>query len=454
MTANSGIHIAFHVLCLVVTFCMIHYGTIKYLKDESTSIVDSKSFHATEDDIYPVFSLCLEVDMTMKKWHEPGHLLPLYNEKLDFNERKDYVGFLLGNKTNDIEKLSEVDYDEATHNLNDYLERVKIRSGDKILYEWGPKGRQSQSKPFFVSYRHPLLKCFSLDVPNMVLDAARQGTAISEFVIDFGKANTIFNERAELLMAYFLHYPKQLMRSTALERDHLGITSKTFRKMFYIDNVEVLRKRNARFSPCNENYKEEDDLIRKRLIEKAGCTPIHWPIDEDYKARCKTVKEMVQVGTPPLETTNPEFLNKFKEEEPCNQIYAIAYTVKDLYPPSMCDMHTQAKGPKEKERDQGNSHDNITSKSEPQDKKHNFTNESEPEIPKMCRSPPTKTISVTLKSSQYKEIKHIKAFNIESWVGNVGGYVGLFLGCAIWQAPDFIDFASRKTKDIVRTYLS
>ena len=87
-------------------------------------------------------------------------------------------------------------------------------------------------------------------------------------------------------------------------------TFKTFHKQFNVDNVEVIRKRNTRFSPCNENYKEDDDLIRKRLIEKAGCTPVHWPADKDYKYRCKNKNEMIQVGTPLLETINPEFLSK------------------------------------------------------------------------------------------------------------------------------------------------
>ena len=62
----------------------------------------------------------------------------------------------------------------------------------------------------------------------------------------------------------------------------------------------------------------------------------------------------------------------------------------------------------------------------------------------MCETKPTKGLSVVFKSFNYKEIKHIKAFTMESWVGNVGGYVGLFLGCALWQAPDFIDFLLRK----------
>jgi hypothetical protein len=430
---------------------MLIYGTVKYIDDESTSIVDSKAFHATEDDIYPTLTVCLEIDTQMKKWHEPGHMLPLYNEKLHPNERRDYVSFLLGNNTKGIDKLMDVNYDETTFDLNDYIERVEIKSGDKILYVWGLKGRQSKSKQLFVSYRHPLLKCFSMDISNAVPDAARKGTAISSFDIQFGKMNPIFNEKSELIMSYFLHYPNQLMRSTALERDSLGITSNNFLKIFSIDNMEVIRKSNARFSQCNENYKEEDDLIRKRLIKQAGCTPIHWPIDEDYKDRCKTADEMIQVGTPLLESINPKFLNTFKDEEPCNQIYAIAYTFKDLHPPTMCDKLTQATDTKEKGGHQGNTHDNTSRKPEVRDEQDNITKADEPEIPKMCISPPTKGIVVGFKSFNYKEIKHIKDFTIESWVGNVGGYIGLFLGCAIWEVPNFIEFLFRKLKRMVDT---
>ena len=39
-------------------------------------------------------------------------------------------------------------------------------------------------------------------------------------------------------------------------------------------------------------------------------------------------------------------------------------------------------------------------------------------------------IELVFKTAAYKEIKQDRAFNIESFIGNVGGYVGLFLGFA------------------------
>ena len=57
-----------------------------------------------------------------------------------------------------------------------------------------------------------------------------------------------------------------------------------------------------------------------------------------------------------------------------------------------------------------------------------------------CILPGVKKAEIHFKSSHYKEIKQIKDFCLESWVGNVGGYMGLFLGYAICQFPDLISY--------------
>ena len=36
----------------------------------------------------------------------------------------------------------------------------------------------------------------------------------------------------------------------------------------------------------------------------------------------------------------------------------------------------------------------------------------------------------------YKQIERIRAFDVQSMVGNAGGYIGLFLGYALIQLPD------------------
>ena len=52
--------------------------------------------------------------------------------------------------------------------------------------------------------------------------------------------------------------------------------------------------------------------------------------------------------------------------------------------------------------------------------------------------PSNRTMYIIFKGTTYKEILHIRSFDIESLVGNMGGYIGLFLGFAVWQVPDGI----------------
>ena len=152
MEQNNPIQTAFHVLCLIVTFCMIVYGTVRFVADENTTVVDAKTFHETEEDIYPSFSLCLEIDIMRISWHEKikqTGWLPLYDQNImteDYgidngNKLTDYVRFLMGNDTMStefigIDKMNRVDYDKVTPDLGKYMKKIKVRSGSSLIYEW------------------------------------------------------------------------------------------------------------------------------------------------------------------------------------------------------------------------------------------------------------------------------------------------------------------------------
>ena len=60
-----------------------------------------------------------------------------------------------------------------------------------------------------------------------------------------------------------------------------------------------------------------------------------------------------------------------------------------------------------------------------------------------------KTYQFRFKSPNYKEIVHVQLFNIESWIGTFGGYVGLFLGISIWQVPGAINFLFKRMTSLV-----
>ena len=51
-------------------------------------------------------------------------------------------------------------------------------------------------------------------------------------------------------------------------------------------------------------------------------------------------------------------------------------------------------------------------------------------------------MQLNFKLSYYEEIIHVRAFDTQNFIGNVGGYIGMFLGASLWQLPVFIEFIS------------
>ena len=57
----------------------------------------------------------------------------------------------------------------------------------------------------------------------------------------------------------------------------------------------------------------------------------------------------------------------------------------------------------------------------------------------------------------YEEIKYSRMMNFDGWISNVGGFIGIFLGCSMLQIPEFLVFimgyikAKKQTLKKVRT---
>ena len=472
---------SFKAVCFFAASIMMIKGTIKFWMDENASVISYESFHETSKDIYPSFSICLNSGLIRYKEHQKGspkdhprYGIDLYNltvlkEKYGIKpestekEIRNYISFLMGENNSYGKGDLKMEYDNVSLNLNNYLKFVRIVSGDTILYEWKPHSMKED--PFKISYRHPTMKCFSFDISESITDEAKKGKTLSTISFSLDSNVPMLQRDSTLTMAFYLHYPDQLMRSNALEIIHLGKHWPIFRKQFWVDTIEVIRNRNTRHSPCNMNNDKDDEWIKKKLIKNAKCTPPHWPVDDEYKERCVSVDQLLKVLTPSLETTNPEFLNQFKDDQPCDQIHSISFTFKDLQLPPDCAFSELLN----KKDDLRNTDQHILNPHQLEMIDQKFVNQRGKKIitsgmtrqhikysptKKMdiqdmdsrCVQPDMKTVEIHFKSPLYKEIKQIKDFCLESWVGNVGGYIGLFLGYAICQLPELIDYVITKLR--------
>ena len=121
-----------------------------------------------------------------------------------------------------------------------------------------------------------------------------------------------------------------------------------------------------------------DDLqIFKKFAEINSCKPPHW-LGFKYPRICNTSKKMRDAYFGDVEVNNPDLLKNFMK--PCDQVQTLSLNTQESQQENKENLGTQA------------------------------------------------ILGFVFRSLEFKEILHVQALNIEGLVGNMGGYIGLFLG--------------------------
>ena len=153
--------------------------------------------------------------------------------------------------------------------------------------------------------------------------------------------------------------------------------------------IEIIERRPKRNNICKEHWWNDDNEIMGDMVQNVGCKLKHW--DTYMQApNCQSQQDYESLRFPPISVVDAGFLKK--HVPPCREIQTLVSS--------------------------------------------NTINDHEPDSGQTSNEPHT-VLKVQFKSTTYKMIRNVRAFNEESLVGNLGGYVGLFLGVAFWQAPVF-----------------
>ena len=391
---TKSIRSCFHLLCIVLTVSLLSYCSVKFSWNESTSMVDFRSYHESEKDIYPSISLCFN---NMENPHGI-YKTDTLNQTYGITDPSRYIELLEGDNWDT--SLLHIDYDKVTMSLEDYIESISILANTHngpAVYNW--KANSNNIFPFRTTFRHSRAKCFSFDFSLDLIPEIRGTKKIPRKVRVF-EINTKNLASLDIYMVYFAHYPNQLRRTSPLTVEavkHAGVISgKLLKKYFWIDNLEVIRRRNTLNNPCVEDSKNWDHHVIAQMLEEEKCRPPHSK-REDYPL-CRN-KESLQKLNPDFDSFyDPEIVDRFIK--PCDEVQSVSYNIEEF-----------------------------------------------------MKTPNTSIDSTKIlflfKYGKYKDITHIRSFDVESLIGNMGGYVGLFLGFAIWQVPDAIELIIKMTKRIL-----
>ena len=413
-------HIIVQTLCVFVAISLACLCFHKYFLDDDLAEINFQTFNDKEHATYPSITLCF---MGPSIFSEKK--LKRFGKWITQTSYSNFLQGLFWNKT-----MHEIDFDAVTIDIEDYLEGVIISSaGDnarhcsvnfhKILNHFSVPGCINTTNPddfppetfkFYVSYRDFHTKCFSMDVPF------KQGNKLNRLRIFI--RSQIFPKAIdeqyvfEKTFGVFLHYPRQLFRSP-IQKLYQKVQNDSLLKVmkFKIQNIEVLIRRNKPSRECNEMWRNDDDRILNKIVRAIGCEPSHWKLNatstfiKKYNiTKCSDRRKMQLFSRhSPLAylIPNTNFLNNLPP--PCNDVTQSLYEYKE-------DEWSQ---------------EEFTGL----DVEANFFE-----------------INLAFPSSVYKEIVQVRAYGLQSLVGYIGGYIGMFLGIGLSQLPSLFMKAIKKMK--------
>ena len=392
----------FRFLCVLCAAVMVLSGVYKYYLDEDIATIDFHRFNGIGNDVYPTLSLCFNgygIYNHMKIKEVTG-----YSESY---EGYKYQKFLLGKYWSDgfVGLLKE---ENITLNAIQIIKDIHLLAsspeGPIVIYKW-PKKTNSYF-PFYQSFTSARDKCFSLDIniQTMPLLETHDLRRIRITIGDYYKG-VFHQEDKPLNLKIFLTYPQQLIRSFPIfEIKNLQKRKDKNLVSVLSQGMEVMIERSKHKNQCKDNWMNDDFEIVDRLIQDVGCRLPQWGSSPQWRnvPICYSEEKFAELRVPAISTVDTKFLNKYIP--PCRQIQTIIST-------------------------------------------SNIRNGTLAELSrKELAKPPFTRLDVEFQNVGYKSLKKVPALPIESLIGNLGGYIELCLGIALWNLPDCFDFFISKLR--------
>ena len=274
--------------------------------------------------------------------------------------------------------------------------------------KWVPKFYPILSS--FLSHKDR--RCWTFELPYMPMGKIVQYGVIVN--------SSIFWRRMRPWNKYFeirLSYPGQQLTPPSVKANWgARELPKPYTMNFEIQNIVVMKRRNKAKKSCEAEWKQNDNLLIKKTLEDVNCSLPHWimnltlPLCKEHQLRRLQSKFFqIQHNIPPCQSIEKIFYSYDEKAQLDNIAGKLSYLGENW---------VRISG--------GNSAEgNVQRKSMFQ-------------------------VMLTFQGSTYTEITQIKAYDVQTLIGNAGGYVGLFLGVALIQLPSAVQYSFQMLKKHVK----
>ena len=338
----------------------------EYSKNEDMCEVSFKRFLEESDYLYPDLTMMIPNQLNETK------LKTIFGKEMNSSY---FLGLLDGSYWDD--RALDIELSDVSRSLDDYMISHCILPS---FYEPCTKMEEINMIRELGSEFHT----FRLPIDKKTAIATFQ---FSTSVFKNGK----HPKQSDLLVAF--QYPNRVYRA----QGSLFIVNwplpdgkiKNNRVLFELKDMEVLKRRNKRGDECTE-VMDYDAKLKENVYQEVGCRPFYISSSNVEKV-CDTKEQLFNISER-LVAIFHRLPGSDKEVPPCTEVQRIHvdYSVQPTDITTYEELNPNIKHPK--------------------------TNETWFEI------------RLDIRTDTFKEIKQKRAYSTQSLIGNVGGYLGLFIG--------------------------
>lgn len=436
---SSSFKVLFKMFCVVITINLVIWCAYKYSLDCDVTLVDFKKFHDDEKDIYPSVMLCFYNPFVNEKFENYGPEI----------SSTTYKKFLQGE--NWSEKMTQVDYENVTIDINKYFLGYHVcynseEEDHRACNRLNKSTMKDGWKPPYVSLKTPYMKCFSVDVPfeskrSIIKLGIKLKTDI--FPLATRPPEIMLDSEGDVIAGFsvLFHYQKQLLRNINFLKSNWPTrtenSSKDYSMNFILQNIEINSQRNKWKDPCKEGAPDYDKHKYEHLMKhkRVGCRPPYWT-SENNMTLCSNSYAMSRLSRMLFRLRT--FISDHRENLPCRKLTMLQFDYSEMDEHDSKPLFTITP-----------THANLL-KDDPVyleafklhlNKDSSYKGRMNNKVPKMPKSKTNLSrfsINVWFSNSEYREISRVREFGAQSLIGNIGGYIGIFIGYALMNVPDLI----------------
>ena len=373
----------------------------RFDQNKNATSITYKSYGETSVDKYPTFSICLEG--TRMRWYNPMNIFKAfslspfqYEEMLKGNDAYQYQYIYasklfrktLTNGISNVANESSFDYNSFNLHVSDILVQVSFESETskyEMSYGNEPKMGPVKEPPFVITYQTPDMICFTRSQKNYFSEHRMRDSLLLKNITNMAP---YINSQ----MKVFIHYPGQLMRS--LDRPRYATLFSEYRVdkslEFRLSQGTVLRKRPDSNEGCNMEIENYDRYLQAAISSDVGCIPSYWLEQLKNLQNLQVCTSPKQLAVIYEKTTNlKDTLEDPNYHKPCQEMFnSVAWNF----------INKKGNTGRRKER----------------------------------------AIDFVYIDKYYEEIEYSKDFGSESFISNLGGFIGIFLGYSMMQLPELL----------------